>query len=161
MDTVKMIRNTYGGTEYLRKATQYPYKEDLRGYGGYGVNPNDPELAYKQMLAVKSYFGKTEGNPLIHYVVSYDENITNAKAACEMTAQICRYFENEYQVLQAVHEKDHDFSQYHAHIILNSVNYINGLMYHSDIGEMNRFRNYVQQVTGQPAKLYIKNAGAK
>lgn len=22
MDTVKMIRNTYGGTEYLRKATQ-------------------------------------------------------------------------------------------------------------------------------------------
>lgn len=152
---VKLIRNTYGGTDYLRNCCVYPAKQskkdsrELCGYGTYGVDLINPENAYHQMRLIKIYYGKEFNNPLIHYIVSYDGCVKSADKACNVTQKISEYFTESYQLIWAVHHRPREESDYHAHIILNSVNYKNGMMYHSDIGEIKRFCYHVRKVTGR------------
>lgn len=156
---VKLIRNTYGGLQYLHNICLYPARrdkmarEEVCGIGGFGINYLDPEAAYHQMFLIKAFYGKECSNPLIHYIVSYDSNVKDAGQACKATKQIAAYFKDKYQVLWGVHHVPHGCSDYHAHIILNSVSFVDGLMYHSDLGEIKRFCRCVEKVTGTKVKL--------
>ena len=74
MVTVKLIRNTYGGEDYLAHLCPYVRNGEKAVYlEGNGVSPYHADAAYDQMMAVKRYFGKTSGNPLAHFVVSFDD----------------------------------------------------------------------------------------
>lgn len=71
---------------------------------GYGVSNTNPQLAYDQMQAVKEYYGKTEDNPVMHFIISYDQNVQDADTACKYTGQIADYFNGDYQMITAVHK---------------------------------------------------------
>lgn len=43
--------------------------------------------------------------------------------------------------------KEHGKSHFHVHLILNSVSYVNGKMFHGDIGEINAYSKYVSKLT--------------
>ncbi len=60
MAKVSVIRNTYGGPQYLQNALNYVSDSRAMYGGGYGVNPYDSNMAYAQMMAVRQYFGKVE-----------------------------------------------------------------------------------------------------
>lgn len=128
-------------------------KEERRGVGGYGVNPYNLHYAYKQMRLIRLYYNKESGNPLIHLIVSYDECVRNDEIAHDFTRKIASYLCGSYQVLWCVHEANHGDSQYHAHIVINSVSYQNGAMFHSGRKEMQQLCNHVAKVTGRKCRF--------
>ena len=67
---------------------------------------------------------------------------------------------NNYQVMWGVHPSDPDSSHHHMHILLNSVNLMNGTLFHSGPYEVNGFCNHVKTITGMvililPSKFYL------
>ena len=149
MVAVKLIRNTYGGLEYLFRACRYVDNNERAIYiNGFGVNPNNWNDAYDQMLGVKRYYGKTSGNPLAHFVVSFDGTVQEPLRAIELGQQIAAYFTPSYQLMWCIHQKHQGDSYYHMHMALNSVSYVDGRMFHFGNPEMFAFQAYVSSVTG-------------
>lgn len=162
MDILKQKRITDNGNNYFRHCVDYPFKEKLESgekrveTKGYGVSDADPKLAYNQMYAVKEYYGKTGDNPVMHFIISYDKNVQDADTACAYTEQIVDYFSGNYQMITAVHKENQGGSQYHGHIIMNSVNINDGKLYHSGITELKQLAMHVNEVTGNYCKPYIE-----
>lgn len=59
-------------------------------------------------------------------------------------------------MLTAVHKEDQGGSQYHGHIILNTVNLNDGKLYHSGRPELGQLAMRVHDVTGNYCKPYIE-----
>ena len=166
--TQKRITNNGEGAGYFRHCINYTYKEKLEPgeslvqTKGYGVCDTNPDHTYDQMYAVKEYYGKTGDNPVMHFVVSYDKNkVTDPETACVYTDQIAGFFKNHYQMITAVHQEDQKNSLYHAHIVMNTVNYNNGKLYHSGIAELQKLAMHIRNVTGNYCKPIIKYPNAK
>lgn len=141
---------------YLKHGCGYALNDRSINPGGYGVSPYSLKDAYTQMLAVKKYYGKTSGNQLIHLVISYDDSVTSEDKACALSCKLAGYYRKDYQVLYCTHSKDRHCSNYHAHIVVNSVSYIDGRMFNSSIENMQLFCEYVSEVTGQKTRLYFE-----
>lgn len=162
MDVLKQKRITDGGNSYLSNCVNYAFKEktepdeELVETTGYGVSDIDPKLAYDQMYAVKEYYSKTGDNPVMHFIISYDQNVQDANTACKYTKQITDYFSGNYQMITAVHRENQGGSQYHAHIIMNSVNYHNGKLYNSSPEEIAKLRDHTADVTGRTCRFYFE-----
>ena len=161
--TQKRITDNGEGRGYFRNCIAYGYKEKqepgeaLIETKGYGVSDTNKEHTYEQMYAVKEYFGKTGDNPVMHFVVSYDKNtVSDADTACAYTEKIAGYFKDQYQMLTTVHQEDQGNSLYHAHIIMNTVDYNNGRLYHSGIQELQSLAMHVYSITGNFCKSIIK-----
>ncbi len=157
MARISVIRNTYGGPQYLQNALNYVTDSRTMFVRGYGVNPYDPNMAYDQMMAVRQYFEKTSGNPLVHIVVAYNNSVTDIRTAARFGQQIVQLFARLFQLLYCTHEKDFQCGQFHTHIIINAVSYINGQMIRTGPKEMSEFCDYVTQVTGQKSWFYFDN----
>ena len=154
MDILKSIRHTEAGEKYLRNGVEYAFKEKteegekLIETRGYGVSDNNPEDAWKQMYAVKEYFGKTGDNPIMHFMVSFDNSVSTAETAISHTVKIAGILKDDYQVVTAVHQEDQGNSKFHSHFITNSVNYNNGKLYHSGVGELIQLAVKISKITG-------------
>lgn len=157
MAKVSVIRNTYGGTQYLQNALDYVSDSRALYGGGYGVNPYNPNIAYNQMMATRRYFGKVSGNPLVHVVVAYNDSVKDINTAARYGQQCAQFFSNRFQLLYCTHEKDVNCGHFHTHIIINSVSYINGQMIQTGVAEMKAYCDYVAQVTGQSTQFYFDN----
>lgn len=88
MVVIKVKRDTCGGEKYLKNAVNYVGDGRAVEVRGYGVDPYNTKNTYDQMMTVKKYFGKTGDNPLMHFVISYDNTVTDRETASLMTAQI-------------------------------------------------------------------------
>lgn len=148
MVVIKVKRDTNGGEKYLKNAVNYVGDGRAVEVKGYGVDPYNTKNTYNQMMTVKKYFGKTGDNPVMHFIISYDQNVQDANTACKYTKQITDYFSGNYQMITAVHRENQGGSQYHAHIIMNSVNLNDGKLYHSGITELKQLAMHVHEVTG-------------
>lgn len=71
---------------------------------GCGVSDRNPELACSQMYAVKKYYGKTGDNPLIHFVVSFENRICDTATACAYIRQIADFLRNNYQLAMYINK---------------------------------------------------------
>ena len=156
MVNVIMIRNTYGGVEYLRNGCFYVTNHDLAiAPGGFGVNYTDAVACYNNMLAVKQFYRKISDNPLLHIVVSYNEKVKDIITATRLSNKIAGFF-NGYQYVYCTHEKDRECSWFHMHLVINSVSYLNGNLISSWVGYMQQFCAHVSAITGQRTWLSIK-----
>ena len=157
MAKIDIIRNTYGGLDYLNSAVNYVTDDRAVNIGGYGVTPNNTNWAYEQMLTTRKYFHKVSGNPLVHIVIAYNNKIKDISVAAYYGQQCAQYFANRFQVLYCTHEKDTTCGSLHSHIIINAVSYVNGQMITTGYDEMKAFCDYVIQVTGQRCWFYFDN----
>ncbi len=150
MVIMDVIRDTRGGLKYLHNACAYLEDDEKSVYtGGYGVNPYNLGSTYRQMVSVRQYYEKTSGNPLMHFIISFDETVQTEEAAVMLTQNLAAFFRTRYQVLYCVHAKQHGCSLYHAHIVINAVSFIDGRMYNSNIDEINRYANYVAETVSR------------
>ena len=148
MVIMDVIRDTRGGLKYLYNASRYLEDDEKSVYtGGYGVNPYNLNTTFRQMVSVRQYYEKTSGNPLMHFMISFDETVQTEEAAIMLTQSLAAFFRTRYQVLYCVHEKRRGCSLYHAHIVINAVSFVDGLMYNSNVDEINRYANYVAEMT--------------
>ena len=157
MAKIDIIRNTYGGLEYLLNALAYASDARSLYRGGFGVNPYNYEEAYNQMLIVRIWFNKTSGNPLVHIVIAYNDKVKELAVAAEYGKKCAEYFAGKYQVLFCTHLKDTKCGSLHTHIIINSVSYHNGQMITTGYEEMYFFCEYVAKVTGQKCAFHFDN----
>lgn len=109
------------------------------------------------MLIVREYFGKTSGNPLVHIVIAFNDDVKDLETAAEYTQKCASYFSPMYQVLYCTHMKDTHCGSMHGHIVINSVSYLNGKMITTGYEEMYFFNEYVSEVTGQKCTFEFDN----
>ncbi|MBR4628279.1 MAG: relaxase/mobilization nuclease domain-containing protein [Ruminococcus sp.] len=166
--TQKKITNNGEGRGYFRNCVEYPYKEKLEpgealiATKGYGVCDTNVDYTYEQMQAVKKYYGKIGDNPVMHFVVAFDKKtVKDADTACEYLDKIADNMKSDYQMITAVHMEDQGHSLYHGHIIMNSVDYNTGKLYHSGKKELSELAIKVHDVTGNYCKPEIKNVNKK
>lgn len=149
---VKAIRHANAGLPYLRNMCYYGRDREI-ARGGFGVNSQNPEAEYTQMVAVRQYFNQTSTNPLVHMVISLDGTTDNADYAVSHAAEIAGYFKDSYQLAWSVHPPEEHSSHHHIHIVLNSVNVQNGNLFHSGPAEMHAFAAHVKEITGMDYQL--------
>ena len=83
-----------------------------------------PEMAYQQMKATKQMFGKTGGRQGYHFVISLKPGEGTPEIMYDIAMQFAEEaFAGEYEAVVAVHT---DREHLHAHIVINSVNMVNG-----------------------------------
>ncbi len=166
--TQKRITNNGDGAGYFRYCVAYAYKEKYNPgemrieTKGYGVCDIDALYTYEEMYLVKKYYEKTGDNPVMHFVVSFDnKTVRTAEAACALTEKIAMFFAPDYQLLTVVHQEDQGHSDYHAHFILNTVNLKTGKLYHSGSEELFKLGMFIHNLTGNFCKCVIKYEDAK
>jgi hypothetical protein len=163
MVLVKVKKDTYGhGTDYLMHALDYLYDhEKALHIGGYGVDPSDLQKTYRQMVFVKEYFHRTQDNPLIHFIVSFGDEVKTYKKAKALAVLIGAFFGGEYQLLWAVHQKKRGGSMFHIHFIMNSVSFIDGKLYNSSKKNIYDFCQYIERVSGYSCVYCFAGYGDK
>ena len=150
---MKVKRDTNGGLKYLKNAINYLEDDEKSLFtGGWGVTPEPLEDTFRQMLIVRKNFDKVSGNPLMHFIVSFDESVVTANTAIILSQQLTLFFSGDYQVIWSVHFKQRGCSNFHVHIVINSVNYTNGRMYHSSADEIQRFADYAAAVLNRKVR---------
>ena len=161
MGILKVIQNTDSKGDYLYNALAY-IKRGSKAYNAYRVSP---KKAYEQMTTVKKYFGKTSGNQLMHFMISFNENMDTVDKCKEATYEIAKYFGERFQVCYAIHydpncdENGVVRSLYHLHMIVNSVSYVDGKMFSKGKDDINRFMHYISDIINDPfiIVIYAKN----
>ena len=161
MVIVKIKRDISGENRYLKNAVRYVH--DKKGVppiflSGNGVDYTSAQKAFDQMYAVKQYFGKTSGNPLVHFMICFDKSVTTADIATRLSWSAAAYFMHDYQYIVCKHFRDHDFNHYHCHIVLNSVSFKDGKMIHTGRAELEDYCKYISRITEQTTKFeFCKN----
>ena len=159
MVLVKVKKDLTTPEKYLKNAIHYVHDKDgvpPIAFEGNGVNPRSVKEAFDQMYRVKKYFGKTSGNPLVHIIVCYDKYVLEGQTAARLSWSIASYYMKGFQYIVCTHAKDHECNHFHCHIILNSVSFKDGKMFHSGIQEMSEFCDYVGWITGRPTKFVFE-----
>ena len=92
-----------------------------------------PEMAYRQMKATKRMFGKTGGRQGYHFVISLKPGEGTPEIMYDIAMQFAEEaFAGEYEAVVAVHT---DREHLHAHIVINSVNMVNGYKFQCRDGD--------------------------
>lgn len=94
-------------------------------------------------------------------IMSYPKNVNNVEAACEFTKQIAKTFEENYQMVYCVHEKDNERSNLHGYMIFNSVNVNNGKMMQTDHESLQPLCQEVSRITGTDYQIEFRKKGEK
>lgn len=157
MGVLKVMRKTNADINYLHNAVRYVN-------GGhtdpdYMGSPNtDIYNAFYQMNAVKNYFGKTGGNQLFHFIIVYTpRSAYDVERAMYLTTKIAEFYAGKYQIIWCVHYKPMSkkygsvASLFHAHIVMNSVSYMDGKMFSDTYAERTEFLNHIKKITGDNA----------
>lgn len=102
------------------------YKDESEVYKSYGVGLSDnSDKAFRQIMFNKNAWDKTDGRQYKHYIHSYPIGFTDLETIEKITTKWVEenYLKKGFKAFVAIHiDKDH----YHSHIIVDSVNYLNG-----------------------------------
>lgn len=122
MATVKVSSSTSGGA-----AINYA-KNKAVVMDGLNV---DPEYAIGQMEHVRQVYDKTDGTQVHLFIQAFPPNEVTPQQANELGMELAKGIskDNHYQVAVYTHA---DTEHVHNHIILNAVDYDNGMKYHQD-----------------------------
>lgn len=80
----------------------------------------------------------------------------NTKNTYDQMMAVKKNLADKYQLITGIHEENQGGSFYHAHMIMNSVNYHNGKLYNSSPEEIAKLRDHVADVTGRICRFYFE-----
>lgn len=113
----------------------------------FGVNCADnPVIAAYQMQKTKELYNKMDGRQYKHYVLSFapgeiSKNV--AKIYAKELAEKC--FGDKFEVAVGIHINSAG-AKIHAHIVVNSVSFVNGKKLHLSKQDLENFKNYNDQI---------------
>jgi len=109
-----------------------------------GINCT-PETANEEMLLVKNQYNKLSGRQFIHFVQSFspEENLT-PEIAHEIGLKLAEFegFKG-FQMLMATHT---DTQHIHNHFVINTVNADTGLKWHKSRQDMQKLKEYSDEI---------------
>lgn len=139
MSILKFIDGKNRGKGALRQAINYilnPEKMPGNFILGNGINLDTP---YEDMETVQALFGKNTGRRYIHYILSFDEDVSG-EMALEVAEEAASYFADEFQYVLAIHTNKRNN---HAHVVVSTINIRTGNKFSQSKAEMLEFRNHV------------------
>lgn len=147
-NTVKFVNQPYDKPGDLQNLLHYAMTDKRTGtwceYTG-GIN-TVPLYALDEMMYVKRVFRKTEGRQLRHIIVSPDTQYyfrLTPQDLYFLALRICTYYSSRYQIVFGVHT---DTRNIHIHFIMNTVSYVDGMMYSGNAADMNNFKAFAEGV---------------
>jgi hypothetical protein len=135
---------------HLKQAITYILKPEKLGDANLvgGINCL-PEKAYEMMKATKKMFQKTGGRQGYHLVISLRPGEGTPEQIYDIAMRFAEeLLHNEYEAVVAVHT---DREHLHAHIVLNSVNMINGYKFQYHNGD---WKAIIQPITNRLCEEY-------
>lgn len=138
-------------TGNLKKGLQYADK-DRRNEDDFslcrGINCSDSaEIACQEMFDVKKIYSKEGGREFKHYVLSFAPGEISKTDAIEYAAQLTeKCFGERYQAFVGLHTQS-ESKIIHAHIIVNSVSFIDGHKIHFSKRDLERFKGYNDELS--------------
>lgn len=101
-------------------------KDESEVYKSYGVGLSDnSDKAFKEIMFNKRAFDKIDGRQYKHYVTSYQAGFDDLETIEKITTKFVEenFLKRGFKCYVAIHQdKDH----FHSHIIVDSVNFLNG-----------------------------------
>ena len=106
-----------------------------------GVTKQKP---YEGMLFIKKIFAKVDNRPYIHWVLSFDEDVST-ELAYKVGDDVAELIYREYcmQVFATVHCNTNNR---HVHYIINATSFKDGKMFSEGKGAMYKFRNKLNKI---------------
>lgn len=142
MASVKFVAVSRGLKDILKYVTN---KEKTTDRLVTGVNCV-AQTAQDEFEAIKKQFRKTEGRSYYHIVQAFSpDDPVDFETAHEIGLKFAEYFTG-YQCVVATHMNTR---HKHNHIVMNSVNYENGMKFHQSAREMKRAKEYSNQLCRQ------------
>lgn len=135
---------------HLKQAITYILKPEKLGDANLvgGINCL-PEKAYEMMKATKKMFQKTGGRQGYHLVISLRPGEGTPEQMYDIAMRFAEeLLRNEYEAVVAVHT---DREHLHAHIVLNSVNMVNGYKFQYHNGD---WKEIIQPITNRLCEEY-------
>lgn len=135
---------------HLKQAIVYILKPEKLGAANLvgGINCL-PEAAYEMMKATKKMFQKTGGRQGYHLVISLKPGEGTPEQMYDIAMRFAEeLLHNEYEAVVAVHT---DREHLHAHIVLNSVNMVNGYKFQYHNGD---WKAIIQPITNRLCEEY-------
>ena len=136
--------------KHLKQALDYvmnPEKtQNGRLIGGMNCQPS---TAFKQMMDTKREFNKVDKRQGYHLILSFKEGEVTPDVAYEITQKfVAEYLGQLYESVYCIHDNtDH----VHAHIIYNSVSFVDGRKYRYEKGD---WAKYIQPITNRLCSEY-------
>lgn len=154
METVGMLKKYKKRKGVKRSTPQVALKNKLKYIedeyktkGGLITSINTTvSYALDEMMLVKKFFNKMGGIPFHHFVVSFPSNMCiTSEEALSFTANLLKKFSlfKDFQMVLACHL---DTSNIHVHIVVNSVNKVNGKKFHISREETQEILSYLKDV---------------
>lgn len=135
---------------HLKQAITYILKTEKLGDANLvgGINCL-PEKAYEMMKTTKKMFQKTGGRQGYHLVISLRPGEGTPEQMYDIVMRFAEeLLHNEYEAVVAVHT---DREHLHAHIVLNSVNMVNGYKFQYHNGD---WKAILQPITNRLCEEY-------
>lgn len=104
-------------------------KDESEVYKSYGVGLNDNiDTAFKEIMFNKRAFDKIDGRQYKHYVTSYPIGYNDLETIEKITTKFAEenFLKRGFKCYVAIHQ---DKNHFHSHIIVDSVNFVNGYKY--------------------------------
>lgn len=101
-------------------------KDQSEVYKAYGVGLSDNiDIAFKEIMFNKRAFDKIDGRQYKHYAISYPPGFNDLETIEKIATRFAEenFLKRGFKCYIAIHK---DKEHYHAHIIVDSVNFING-----------------------------------
>jgi len=149
------IKVTSAKSKRVKKIAQYV--TDLEKTEKHLVSGKDcnPDYAAEEMQATKELYNKTDGRQYHHYIQSFLPGEVTPDQAHEIGKELAERFKG-HEVLIATHtDKDH----IHNHLVVNSVNYENGIKLHTSKQHLKEFKEYSDQICQREGLSVVKGAG--
>ncbi|MEY8392450.1 relaxase/mobilization nuclease domain-containing protein [Lachnospiraceae bacterium 45-W7] len=130
---IKMVDEHYESASDMEKVIMYiagrgknAGKEKLLKCRGRGVSSKAAKVP-GQMAAVQKAFGKAEKRRMYHMIVSFPEDMRDAKAIQKAADKISDMLFENYQVFYGIHISKNNW---HIHYAINAVSYKTGKKWH-------------------------------
>lgn len=144
MSIVKFVNAKNRCLSQLNSAIKYITNEKKAPAGFISQTGLSADFAFADMLTLKVLFGKTSGRQYIHFIVSFDENVS-ATDAFHIGCEILSYFRGKYQVLMSTHTNT---DNNHLHYIINSVGF-NGYKFRQSKRKLQTLKDWINEILEQ------------
>ena len=134
----------------MRNVLEYVLKEEKvkEGYclinGPYSGIEAQYDQIYRDWLAEKKNWGKDSGRMYAHNIISFHKNENvSPEQVLEIAADFSEKFFHGHQYLIAVHQ---DRDHLHAHIVTNTVSFIDGMKLHQTRADLQKQKDYTNEL---------------
>lgn len=145
-------KNNYRNPDAIRNVIHYilePSKTPNSIIGAVGLDCSCESNMIILMESLQSYYRKTSGKHIHHFIVSFSKDEIKKirlKDYIYIGYSITDFFDNQYQIVFALHENT---NQTHFHFALNPVNFNTGNKIHWQKKDSNKLNVWIQKVVSE------------